>query len=99
MLLPFRDEFVQGKGVIHGGIIGLIADTAGYFAAASVSRSLLATAQFGINILAPARDVTLVATGRVLSSGRRLVVCELRVRTEDGGSLVAAGQGTYAILG
>ena len=34
--LPFRDEFEDGQGVIHGGLIGLIIfDTAGNFAVGS----------------------------------------------------------------
>ena len=33
--LPYRNDFEQTFGVIHGGIITLIADTAGYFAAAT----------------------------------------------------------------
>ena len=35
--LPFRAEFEDGHGVIHGGLIGLLADTAGNFAVGSVS--------------------------------------------------------------
>ncbi|MCI0617972.1 PaaI family thioesterase [bacterium] len=33
--LPFRDDFEQVFGVVHGGFITLIADNAGYFAAAT----------------------------------------------------------------
>ena len=35
--LPFRAEFEESHGVIHGGLIGLLADTAGNFAVGSVS--------------------------------------------------------------
>ena len=35
--LPFRAEFEERHGVIHGGLIGLLADTAGNFAVGSVS--------------------------------------------------------------
>ena len=96
--LPFREELVQGEGVVHGGIISLIADTAGYFAAASLGHSLLATAQISVNLIAPVREEDLVASGEVIGPGKRLVVCELRVHSGSG-SLVAAGQGTYTVLG
>ena len=41
--LPFRAEFEESHGVIHGGLIGLLADTAGNFAVGSVSRPPSAT--------------------------------------------------------
>ncbi len=33
--LPFRDDLTQQKGFVHGGIIGMIADTACGYAAFS----------------------------------------------------------------
>lgn len=95
--LPFREEFVQGKGVIHGGIITLIADTAGYFAAASLGDELVATAQIDMSLLAPARKTDLTASAVVLGSGKRLIVCRLEV-VSAADTLVAAGQATYAVL-
>lgn len=98
VLLPFCSDFSQGKGVVHGGIVTLIADTAGYFAAASLGYSHLATAQLSVNLLAPARAEDLVAMGRVLSAGKRLVVCELQVIAGASSACIAAGLGTYARL-
>ncbi|HEY4490816.1 MAG TPA: PaaI family thioesterase, partial [Acidobacteriota bacterium] len=50
--LPFRDEFEQIYGVVHGGLITLIADTAGYFAAATIAGDMpLATAEVKMNFV------------------------------------------------
>ena len=41
--LPFRDDLTQQKGFVHGGIIGMIADTAcGYAAYSLIAGRLLA---------------------------------------------------------
>jgi len=95
--LPFREELLQGLGVVHGGFVTFVADTAGWFAVASLGHARLATAQLGLNFTAPVRSEELLATARVLSAGKRLAVCELRVTTRSG-TLVGAGQATYAIL-
>jgi len=96
--LPFREELLQGLGVVHGGFVTFVADTAGWFAVASLGHSRLATAQLNVNFLAPVRSENLLASARVLSAGKRLAVCELRV-SSGSGALVAAGQATYVILG
>ena len=51
--LPFRAEFEERHGVIHGGLIGLLADTAGNFAVGSVSPgSTVKTVEFKMSLLA-----------------------------------------------
>src|ERR1700704_5491513 len=64
--LPFRDDLTQQKGFIHGGILGMIADTACGYAAFSLMPAgcSLVTVEYKINILAPARR-SLVARGEV----------------------------------
>ena len=65
--LPFRDDLTQQKGFVHGGIIGMIADTACGYAAYS---------------LMPA-DCSLVARGEVVKAGRTLTVARAEVYAED----------------
>src|SRR5688572_23288194 len=71
--LPYRDDLTQQKGFVHGGIIGMIADTACGYAAFSLMPAdcSLVTIEYKINILAPARG-SLVARGEVLRPGRTL---------------------------
>jgi acyl-coenzyme A thioesterase PaaI-like protein len=54
------------------------------------------TAEIKINLLAPAKGDRLVATGRVIKSGRRLVVvsAEVMAWSGDKSTLIAILQGT-----
>jgi uncharacterized protein (TIGR00369 family) len=78
--LPYRAEFQQGDGVVHGGIIATLADTAEFFAAASASpQQTVTTVEFKINLLSGAREENLVSVGKVIRNGRQLIVCEMMV--------------------
>jgi uncharacterized protein (TIGR00369 family) len=96
--LPYRDDLTQQKGFIHGGIIGMIADTACGYAAYSLMPAdcSLVTVEYKINILAPAR-ASLVARGEVLRAGRTLTVTRGEVYSEDG-KHVASMQQTLMML-
>ena len=94
--LPFRAEFEESHGVIHGGLIGLLADTAGNFAVGSVSPgSTVKTVEFKMNLLAGVQE-DLLAIGEVVRKGRSLATCRLEV---VGGNdhVVAIGLATYAL--
>src|SRR3954452_23826740 len=73
--LPFRDDLTQQKGFVHGGIIGMIADTACGYAAYSLmpADSSLVTVEYKINILAPAMS-SLAARGAIVKAGRTLTI-------------------------
>jgi uncharacterized protein (TIGR00369 family) len=95
--LPFKLDLTQSLGVVHGGMVGLAADTAGWFAAASVyPQRLVTTAEYKINLLTRARG-DLLATGRVLRQGRTLITCQLEVVDAEN-KLIAVGIGTYACI-
>jgi uncharacterized protein (TIGR00369 family) len=96
--LPWRDDLTQQKGFIHGGIIGMIADTACGYAAFSLmpADSSLVTVEYKINILAPARGA-LVARGKVIRPGRTLTVTRGEVYAEDG-KHIASMQQTLMML-
>ena len=96
--LPFRDELTQQKGFVHGGIIGMIADTAcGYSAYSLVPASAsLVTVEYKLNILAPGRGA-LVARGEVVKPGRTLTVARAEVYAQDG-QHVATMQQTLMML-
>ena len=96
--LPYRDDLTQQKGFIHGGIIGMIADTACGYAAYSLMPAdcSLVTVEYKINILAPAR-ASLVARGEIVRAGRTLTVTRGEVYSEDG-KHVASMQQTLMML-
>ena len=94
--LPFRAAFEEGHGVIHGGLIGLIADTAGNFAVGSVSSgSTVKTVEFKMSLLAGVQG-DLLAIGELVRKGRTLAASWLEV-VEGSDRVVAIGLATYAL--
>ena len=94
--LPFRAKFEERHGVIHGGLTGLLADTAGNFAVGSVSPgSRVKTVEFKMSLLAGVQE-DLLAIGEVVRKGRTLATCRLEV---VGGNdhVVAIGLATYSL--
>lgn len=97
--LPFREDFEQLFGVVHGGFITLIADMAGYFAAATkVGEMPLATAEIKMNFVSPVYRSEIYAIGKVVKCGRQLIVCELKVHSSQKNKLVAIGLASYSHL-
>lgn len=100
--LPFRDDLTQQHGFFHAGITSTIADSAGGYAAYSLfpPDSSVLTVEFKMNLLAPADGERLVATGRVVRSGRTLTVCDLEAHVfRDGvATLCAKGLSTLMCL-
>jgi len=98
ILLPFRDDLTQQKGYIHGGIIGMIADSAAGYAAYSLMPAdcSLVTVEYKMNILSPATS-SLTARGEVVKPGRTLTVARAEVYAQDG-KHVATMQQTLMML-
>jgi uncharacterized protein (TIGR00369 family) len=96
--LPFRDDLTQQKGFIHGGILGMIADTACGYSAFSLMPAgcSLVTVEYKINILTPARRA-LVSKGQVVKPGRTLTIARAEVYADDG-KHVASMQQTLMML-
>lgn len=92
-----NDDLKQQQGFAHGGLVFSIADSAaGYAALTLLSRgSEIMTAEIKINYLSAGQG-TLIAEGRVLKSGRRLIVVCADVWAENDGvrKHVAVLQGT-----
>jgi uncharacterized protein (TIGR00369 family) len=97
--LDYRVELTQQKGFLHGGVVGMIADSACGYAAYSLmpATSSLVTVEYKINMLAPAVGRRLHAQGEVLKPGRSLSITRGEVRT-DQGVLVALMQQTLMML-
>jgi uncharacterized protein (TIGR00369 family) len=83
---------------VHGGIVGMIADSACGYAAYSLmpASASLVTVEYKINILAPAQG-DLVARGQVVRPGRTLSVTRAEVYSADG-KHVATMQQTLMML-
>lgn len=88
IVLPFSDKILQQHEFIHAGAVASIADTAcGYAALTMMPReAAVLTTEFKINLLAPAKGERLRAVGRVVRSGKKLVITLGEVFAEDGAS-------------
>ena len=76
LALPFSDKVTQQQGGFHGGAMGALADIAGGYAALTVMPEGMevVTVEYKINFLSSFQGGELRATGRVLKSGKRIVV-------------------------
>jgi uncharacterized protein (TIGR00369 family) len=101
LLLVLRPDMTQHHGFAHGAIVGLMADNACAWAAASAVGEVV-TGSYTINFLAPAIGTQLRSKGTVIKAGKRQVVVRADVWAEnDDGSekLVACAQGTIVPTG
>lgn len=81
LTIALRDDLTQHHGFAHGAVVGLMADNACAWAAASVAGDVV-TGSYTINFLAPARGERLRAKGQVVKPGRRQVVVRAEVWAE-----------------
>lgn len=96
--MTVRTEHMNPHGVVHGGVIGTLAD---YAMGAALTSELdagtrCATLEMKINYVAAVSGGRLRAEAAVVHCGHRVAVIEARV-TDDTGRLVAVGLGTFAI--
>jgi uncharacterized protein (TIGR00369 family) len=100
--LDYREDLTQQKGYVHGGIVGMIADSACGYAAYSLmpATSSLVTVEYKINLIAPATGERLVARGEVIKPGRTLSVTRAEVYAREGEATihVASMQQTLMML-
>src|SRR5262245_46545958 len=100
--LPVHEDLTQQHGFVHGGIVGMIADTAGGYAAFSLmaADASVLTVEYKINLLAPAQGELLVAVGTVLKPGRTLSITRADVfgRAKGRDTLVATMQQTLMVM-
>jgi len=94
--LDVRRHHRQLHGVVHGGILAAMADTAAAIASYTVlpKGATLATVELSINYLEPVPGGRVKAEGRVLRVGRNFAVAECEIRIEDG-SLAAKALLTF----
>ena len=96
--LQCRPEYNHRGGAVHGGIIGLVIDNAGFMACASLSRRhWMTTCEYKVQLLAPAVPPDLTVTGRVLQRGTQVMHAQMDM-VDGRGQTVAIGVGTYLVL-
>ncbi len=102
ILLPLKPFHLQHDGIVHGGVLATLADTAVALAAYTLAApsQRIVTIEFKINYLRPAQGERLVCRGTVLRPGRTVTVSEAEIYTFDGAAqkLAAKALATIAIL-
>ena len=97
--LRARDELRQEEGVVHGGVLATLLDTAAVYAVHPDlgPERTMTSISFTVNFLAAAAPTgaDVHATATVLRQGRNVAVCEAEAR--QGGTLVAKGSFTYLL--
>lgn len=100
--LPVREELTQQHKFVHGGVVGMIADSAGGYSAFTLMPpgAGVLTVEFKINMLAPAKGERLIARGEVLKPGRTLSIVRADVWALEAGreTLIAAIQQTLMVM-
>jgi uncharacterized protein (TIGR00369 family) len=94
----FAEDMLRPGGLISGPTLMSLADTAAYaLIIAHVGAELMAvTSALNINFLRGAKPGDINVEARLLSLGRRNVVCDVRLWTEDEERLAAQATVTYA---
>lgn len=96
--LDVRRELTRMGGILHGGAVVSLLDTAAAFAVHTVIEpdARTVTVDLTVHFLRPASDGRIEATARVLRRGRR--VCILSVEARDGSAeIIATSTMTYFI--
>ena len=97
--IDVRKEVTQNHGVVHGGAIASLIDTATAFAIISLlaPRERVTTVDLTISYLRPVTEGRVRATAKVLRAGRRLFVVSADVFDKQG-TLVSTALSTYIKL-
>jgi uncharacterized protein (TIGR00369 family) len=100
LTLAFRDGLAQPTGILHGGLHGILIDTA-------IAQSLLTTIRPGFSVVtvrldtnyfAPVRAGVVTVDATVVRKGKRIAHGEAVVTDENEG-VVARGWGVFAVVG
>jgi len=98
MRVPYRPEFRQPAGVMHGGVIATLIDTVVVPVIGSAYDEPRAyfTVDLTVRFLAPIVDEDAVAEGWIVQRGRSIVFCDTEVRSGSG-RLAATGSLVYKV--
>ena len=99
MRMPFRSELQQAGGLVHGGAIASLIDSAAVLAikaGTDPSITLFPTITMTVNYLAPAREIDLIAKAYVIRRGRSIVFIEVDV-VSSSDDAIAKGQVIYKL--
>lgn len=96
LALDVREDLKQNHGVVHGGAVASLIDSATAFAVISVlpPDERATTADLTISFLRPLTKGRARCTAKVVRAGRRLIVVSAEL-SDDAGNLTATALTTY----
>jgi uncharacterized protein (TIGR00369 family) len=93
--LTIRPDFHHAAHAAHGAVYFKALDDATFFAANSlVEEVFVLTVSFNLYLVRPISDGEVIATGRVVSRSKRLIIAE-GVLVDERGREIARGSGTF----
>jgi uncharacterized protein (TIGR00369 family) len=98
--MTVTDRHVNLQGLVHGGMLAILADTAcGLSIRSAIEPGRLhVTSDLDIHFLAPARPGVLAGRGRAVKIGRSLAFAEASIE-DEGGKLLARAQSRFSVRG
>ena len=98
--LDVDDRHLNPNGIVHGGVVFTLADTAMGRATMVVldDGQICASIEVSVRYLRPIPGGRLVATASVIRAGRRIVHLECKVTVDGDERPVAVLQGSFAVL-
>ena len=98
--MVLEERHVNLQGVVHGGMLAILADTACGLSIRSAMEPgrLHVTADLDIHFLAPARPGRILGRGNAVKVGRSLAFAEASIE-DDGGRLLAKAQSRFSVSG
>lgn len=98
--LEVDDRHLNPNGIVHGGVVFTLADTAMGRATMAVlgDGQICASIEVSVRYLRPIPGGRLVATASVLRAGRRIVHLECSITVDGDDRPVAVLQGSFAVL-
>ena len=92
----YNPNFDHALHQIHGGLIAMMIDNAGWFTVAPHFDYWVATVEFNIRLHEPVAKETLISIGKIVHLGKRLSSCEMEVKS-SAGNLIATGAGSFLV--
>jgi uncharacterized protein (TIGR00369 family) len=95
-----KPDVTQQHGFVHGGIVGMIADSAAGYAAYSLfpADATVLTVEYKMNLMAPADGDRMLARAQVTRHGRTLTIVSFDVFAEKSGKMLHCATGLATMM-